>query len=311
MRVCWLLLAAAVLALSGWACSADEERPDAGDEPDAASEEPGMGDDGFDAGPGDQGDGGDPGGADDGVGDAGGDVGPGIWHPAPGTSWQWQLSGTIDTSVDVTMYDIDLFDTPRATIDALRAAGRVVICYFSAGSLEDWRPDAGDFPRAAVGLPLDGWDGEWWIDVRSAAIRQIMRARLDLAVDKGCDGVEPDNVDGYANDSGFDLRPADQIDYNRHLAAEAHARGLSIGLKNDLDQVPELVGDFDWALNEECFAYDECDTLLPFLRTGKAVFQVEYGGAQLAQQVCPRANALDFDSLIKKLELDAWRIACR
>jgi hypothetical protein len=63
----------------------------------------------------------------------------------------------------------------------------------------------------------------------------ILFARLDLAVAKGCDGVEPDNVDGYANNTNFPLTVQDQLQFNIWLANEAHARGLSIGLKNDLD----------------------------------------------------------------------------
>jgi hypothetical protein len=138
-----------------------------------------------------------------------------------------------------------------------------------------------------------------------------MQARLDLAVTKNCDGVEPDNVDAYSNNSGFNLTAADQLDYNRFLAAEAHTRGLSVGLKNDLDQVTDLLSDFDWALNEECFDWNECDMLRPFIQAGKAVFHVEYGDAQLAEDICPQANDLNFDSLIKNYDLDAWRIACR
>ena len=234
-----------------------------------------------------------------------------VWRPSPGTSWQWQLTGSLDTSLDVDMYDIDLFDNSTSAIAGLKADGRIVICYFSAGSREDWRPDADDFPASVIGDPLDGWDGECWLDIRSAAVRDIMRARLDLAASKGCDGVEPDNVDGYTNSPGFPLTAQDQLDYNRFLAAEAHARGLSIGLKNDVDQVNALVDDFDWALNEECFQYHECDMLEPFVAAGKAVFSVEYGSAGTADSICPQANALDFDTLIKHLDLDAWRIACR
>jgi hypothetical protein len=235
----------------------------------------------------------------------------GVWMPAPGTSWQWQLSGSIDTSLDVAMYDIDLFDVPQATIDELHAAGRRVVCYFSAGSREDWRPDAGDFPAAALGNPLDGWPGERWLDTRSAAVRDIMRARLDLAVTRQCDGVEPDNVDGFDNDPGFPLTGATQLDYNRFLATEAHARGLSVGLKNDLGQIAALVGDFDWALNEQCFEFDECDDLAPFIAAGKAVFEVEYGAQATADAVCSDANARDFDTLVKQMELGPARIACR
>ncbi len=238
------------------------------------------------------------------------DAGPGRWQPAPGTTWQWQLSGTIDTSVDVAMYDIDLFDAPQGTIDSLRAAGRVVVCYFSAGSYENWRSDEASIPMSARGNALDGWPGERWLDVRDQGVRDVMKARLDLAVTKKCDGVEPDNVDGYDNSPGFPLTAADQLDYNRFLAREAHARGLSIGLKNDLAQIPALIDDFDWALNEQCFEYDECTTLSPFITAGKAVFNVEYGAASVASSVCPRADALGFDTLIKRLELDAWRVAC-
>jgi len=234
-----------------------------------------------------------------------------IWHPAPGIGWQWQLSGTVDTSLEVAMYDIDLFDTPRDTIDRLHADGRVVICYFSAGSREDWRPDADEFPQGVLGNELDGWPGERWLDIRSPEVRRLMLARLDLAATKRCDGVEPDNVDSYQNDPGFPLSAGDQLDYNIFLAEAAHARGLSVGLKNDLDQVPQLVEHFDWALNEECFRYHECDLLDPFIATGKAVFQVEYGDADLADRVCPQANARDFDTLIKHLDLDTWRVACR
>jgi len=235
-----------------------------------------------------------------------------VWRPVPGTSWQWQLTDLpVDRSFDVQMYDIDLFDVPQATIDALHDEGRIVICYFSAGSYEEWREDADRFPTAALGNELDGWAGERWLDVRDATVRTIMTDRLDLAVSKECDGVEPDNVDGYTNDPGFDLDGTDQLDYNGFLAAEAHARGLSIGLKNDLDQIGDLLDDFDWALNEECFAYDECDLLAPFVDAGKAVFQVEYGGAGLESTICPQANARDLDTLIKRLDLDAWRISCR
>ncbi len=181
------------------------------------------------------------------------------WRPAPGTSWQWQLSGDLDLSCDVDMYDIDLFDTPKATIADLQAQGRVVICYFSAGSWEDWRPDAADFPAAVKGDTLDGWPDERWLDIRELdVLAPILEARLDMAVAKGCDGVEPDNVDGYQNGTGFPLEGADQVAFNRWLAQAAHARNLSVGLKNDLGQIPALIDFFDWALNEQCFQYHEC-----------------------------------------------------
>ncbi len=235
---------------------------------------------------------------------------PTIWHPAPGTTWQWQLKGTLDTSVNVAMYDIDLFTTSDATIKALRQAGRVVICYFSAGSYEPGRPDSASFPGSVLGNELDGWPDERWLDVRSTVVRDLMRKRIELARTKGCDGVEPDNVDGYLNDNGFSLKAADQLSFNTFLATEAHARGLSVGLKNDLAQVPELVQLFDWALNEQCHEFDECDTESPFITAGKAVFHVEYTPQSDVESVCPDMKKYGFSTLIKHLELDAWYQTC-
>lgn len=208
------------------------------------------------------------------------------------------------------MYDIDLFETSQSTIDQLHAKGIIVICYFSAGSYENWRSDAGQFPSAAIGKS-NGWEGENWIDTRNAVVRDIMKKRLDLAVSKKCDGVEPDNVDGYSNNTGFNLTAATQIDYNTFLATEAHNRSLSVGLKNDIEQVSQLESSFDWALNEECFAFDECDPLTLFIQHGKAVFQVEYGGQSKVSSICPKAKVLNFDTLIKNMDLDAFRISCR
>jgi hypothetical protein len=248
--------------------------------------------------------------------DAGPPPTPGTyWKPAPGATWQWQLTGTIDQSLSVDMYDVDLVNTPSSTIASLRAAGRKAVCYFSAGSREDWRPDAGDFAAADYGKPLDGWPDERWLDVRRANVRTIMKNRLDLARSKGCDGVEPDNVDGYSNDTGFPLTSADQVNYNRFLAIEAHARGLSVGLKNTPDLVSQLVSSFDWELDEQCLQYSECAAFKPFLAANKAVFHVEYvdstsQGAAKKSQVCSDPSRIGFSTLIKMLDLDAWRIAC-
>jgi len=126
---------------------------------------------------------------------------------------------------------------------------------------------------------------------------------MDLAVSKGCDGLEPDNVDGYSSSNGFSLKAADQLDFNKFLASEAHKRGLSIGLKNDLEQAKSLEPFFDWALNEQCYEYDECTDLNVFIQAGKAVFSTEYSGS--AGTVCPYMNGLKFSSLIKDLDLDA------
>jgi len=205
------------------------------------------------------------------------------------------------------MYDIDLFDNDASTIASLHAQGRAVICYFST-QYENWRPDAGDFTSAVLGANLDDWPGEKYVDITSTVVRNIMTARLDLAVSKGCDGVEPDNVDEYENNNGLGITAAEQLDFNKFIAQQAHARGLSVGLKNDLDQVNSLVSYFDWALDEQCNQYSECDTLKPFVSAGKAVFGVEYKGS--VSSFCPKMVTDDFSWLLKDMDLDATVTPC-
>ena len=176
----------------------------------------------------------------------------------PGTTWQWQLTGNIDTSVPAQVYDIDGEDASQATVNALHAQGRQVICYFSAGTFENWRSDAGDFPASVKGNG-NGWPGEVWLDISNVAVLQpIMTARIQACAAKGFDGIEPDNIDGYSNSTGFSLSAADQLAYNTMLANVAHANGLAAGLKNDIEQAGQLQPVFDYAVNEECFAFNEC-----------------------------------------------------
>ncbi len=234
----------------------------------------------------------------------------GIWKPAVHMSWQWQLTTPVDQSINVALYDIDGFDNDASVVASLHAKGRKVVCYIDAGTYENWRSDANQIPSSVRGNGVQGWAGEQWLDFRKLnVVGPIMQARLDMCKTKGFDGVELDNVDGYTNNTGFLLTANDQLTYNTWLAHEAHLRGMSAGLKNDLDQVPQSLPYFDWALDEQCFQYAECDQLTPFIRAGKAVFEVEY--SLNASQFCPQANALNFNSLLKNLALDAPRTACR
>jgi hypothetical protein len=233
-----------------------------------------------------------------------------IWQPATRTAWQWQLTTPVDASVDFPVYDIDLFDNDAHVVAALHAAGRRVICYMSVGSWENWRPDASKFPESVKGPTIPDWPDERWLDIRQLnVLGPIIEARFDLCKAKGFDAIEPDWIDNYVQKTGFPISYADQITYNTFLANAAHARGLSIGLKNDINQVADLLPLFDWALNEQCFEFAECETLRPFVAAGKAVFQVEYNIEP--SRFCAQANAMNFNSMKKNRKLDAYRVACR
>jgi hypothetical protein len=231
------------------------------------------------------------------------------WTPAPTDSWQYQLSGRVDTSVDARVFDVDAFSTRRSVIATIHTATHHVVCYIDAGSWEPYRPDAARFPGSVIGRAVDGWPDERWLDIRQLDIlKPILRARIALCANKGFDGVEFDWADGYLNDTGFHLQRADQLRFDRWLARAAHSKGLAVGLKNALPLVPDLMGNFDFAVNEQCFQYDECEAYQPFLSAGKAVLNVEY--ALPRDRFCGRAAALGIVAMRKHLELDAWRRAC-
>lgn len=237
------------------------------------------------------------------------------WQPSVADTWQWQLRGKINTSYTVNVYDIDLFDTDAATIAQLKRTGRKVVCYFSAGSAESWRADYGAFKPADKGKAMRGWAGENWLDVRSANVRQIMKQRLDHAAVKGCDGVEPDNVDGYDNDTGFALTAQDQLDFNRFLAEEAHARSLAIGLKNDVNQLAALEPFFDFAVNEECHEQNECAGYVAFTDKKKPVFNAEYRASYRTEAgrraLCAAAKKANLRTLVLPKALDdSFRFSC-
>lgn len=225
-------------------------------------------------------------------------------------SWQVQYSGKLEPILDVEIYNLDLFDTDSSIIAQLHERGIFVMCYFSGGSFEKWRTDASLFSQTILGKDLKGWPGEKWLDIRQIELlKPIMSARLEIASQKDCDGVDPDNINGYENDTGFPLTYDDQLSFNIFLANAAHEHGLAIGLKNDLAQISDLLSYFDWALNEECFSFNECQMLLPFIKAGKPVFVIEY--ETNAKDFCPQANKLNINALQKHWDLDAFRISCK
>jgi hypothetical protein len=231
-----------------------------------------------------------------------------VAFPPQTSPWQWQLQGRIDTSVDASVYDIDGFETPASTVRKLHRQGRKAICYLDVGSWENFRPDAKRFPVSVRGDRYEGFPNERWLDIRRfRSFAKPLEARFAICARKGFDAVEPDNLAGFENKTGFPLSAADQLRFNRWVARRVHADGMAVALKNDGTQAAELVGDFDFAIVEECFQYHECGLYEPFVEDGKAVFEAEY--ELQPSQYCDKAKALDFSSIGKSYDLFArpWR----
>lgn len=242
-------------------------------------------------------------------------------------------------TVAPTVFDIDILQDGKcyspqdysvlnyAAVQAIHVRGARVIGYIDAGTAETWRPD---FPEMQAfdqscdgclfGNPLSAFPDEYWLNITTDAkgvnpntgetqtarrfLLDEMLFRLKEAKLIGVDAIEFDDVDGWQSRTGLGLTAQDQLRYNTRLANLAHHMGFAVGLKNDLSQAGTLQPYFDFAINEECFQYDECGPLQSWpSQYGKAVFNVEYEAAP--SEFCPLANsaAYNFNAIRKTDDL--------
>jgi hypothetical protein len=251
-------------------------------------------------------------------------------------------------TVAPTVFDIDILQDGKcyspqdysvlnyAAVQALHVRGARVIGYIDAGTAETWRPD---FPEMQAfdqscdgclfGNPLSNYPDEYWLNITTGAkgidpntgqsettrrfVLDEMLTRLKEAKLIGVDAIEFDDVDAYQSHSGFSISPSAQMQYNAMLANLAHRMGFAVGLKNDLSQASDLQPYFDFAINEQCWQYNECGALKSWpSQYGKAVFNVEYGTDPAI--FCPKANSprFNFNSILKTDDLfDVPYMPCR
>lgn len=279
--------------------------------------------------------------------------------PGDSRNWDIQLAAPFDLSAPRTMITISLWDAvPTATTldygdgapvtvpvgalaDAIatahaRTPRTIVICHVDTGAWEAGRPDAGKFPGASGALPdrpttpetgsVIGWSAsradERYLDTRAASRAQfapLIWKRLDLAAQIGCDGVMPDRNDAAPSNPGFAIEVSDEESWYREVAMQAHARGLSVGMKNG-NTIPGLVDTlasvFDWIVIERCGEYQDCDSGRPFVNAHKAALAIDYvpdadGGVDPAI-ACPRQMLGQIqDGIVKDAALtSATRTQC-
>lgn len=240
-------------------------------------------------------------------------------------------------TVAPTVFDIDFQTDPfctggtitqenTAAVAALHAQGAHVIGYIDAGGAESFRPD---FPQyqsfnascggCLFGKPIGGFRNEFWLNINNNVfghdpndaagttesaqefVLEENAARLARVKADGFDGVEFDVVDAWQNNTGLSISADTQLQFNTQLANLAHQQGLSVALKNDVNQIPDLFPYFDFAINEQCQQYRECATLQPFLNAGDAVYQVEYKLS--TSKFCPQANTANRSGILKTFDL--------
>ena len=237
------------------------------------------------------------------------------WIPAPGSSFQYDLSDAGLPTPSASMVDLDWEATSASNVAALHVAGSKAVCYVDAGTEETWRPDASSFPAVVIGNADAGWPGEFWLDVRRYDILgPIMTARIATCKQKGFDAVEFDNIDGYGNNTGFPLTLEDGENYLTKLAQVAHGDGLAVALKNAPEMLPAILPTVDFAIDEDCWQQGWCSSDAALRTAKKLVVDVEYDDVTTLLQFdsidCPAAAALGDTAILKHRTLDAWIATC-
>jgi hypothetical protein len=223
-------------------------------------------------------------------------------------SFRIQLSEELDLSSLVDLHVVDAHSPTDADFTALKAAGSLVACYFSAGSFEPWRPDAAEFSEVVLGSALANYPDERWLDITSEQVVLLMAGRMDAASERGCDAVYPSVVrPTNAEDTGFEISLASFRAYESRLAELAKERGLR-SLYAGGSTYDEGANTYDGAVVFGCVAGGSCQTWAEFA-LARGVYSVEIGTEGAPEVFCGDTPG-DWPVLVKTEELGAFSYPC-
>ena len=252
------------------------------------------------------------------------------WHPGPVSSWQYDLEWPVAVPTNVgpvQVYDLDYDGSGQdtqaqvaAVVAHAHAEGSHAICYVETGGWENYRPDAGKYPRSILGRSISGYPDERYVDIRRwPLLGPVLDARFRQCKAEGFDGVETDIDDSYTDSTGFPLTLQDEVTFDTEVAHSIHALGLAWFLKNGIDDdafITDMAPLAEGTVNEQCWQYSECSQLEPFVKAGKPVLNVEYEDPAPAS-TCRRALAFPMATMHTDVNLDGriawacWRYGSR
>ncbi len=200
--------------------------------------------------------------------------------PTSGTL-DYQLGGAYDSLPDPHgRIDIIVRDAGAAPV-----TGAYSVCYVNGFQTQpdeaaDWRDHTDLLLHDAGGdLVVDpDWPDEHILDPstadRRSQILDIIGPVIDGCAESGFDAVEIDNLD--TADRFPDIDRSGALELAAAYVDRAHAKGLSIAQKNaaELADTAHAQLGFDFAVTEECAAYDECDRFTSVY--GDRVLAIEY-----------------------------------
>jgi hypothetical protein len=225
-------------------------------------------------------------------------------YPAPGSANIWDT----DLFQDSNVADGGIPTGPSPVVAAIHAAGHYSICYVEACAYQEGFPDDANFATADYGgvgneaTQMQGYADEFWFDLTgfknyvAGQPSTLSGAALNVAAGlddrfarcklEGQDAVEPDDLDGYTNQSQSGVTPwsmvrADSAGFERWLSYDIHANGLAAFQKNDPANASADAPLFDGMIIEECNFYnDPCagssGDATAYLAAGKPVLNAEY-----------------------------------
>ena len=241
------------------------------------------------------------------------------YKPQIGDSFEWRLDSIGLNEINqytCKIIDIDAFSATKELVDAFHARGIKVIAYISVGTIENYRSDSTLLPHEIIGNIYPAWPDERFLNIREIEkMKPFIISRFNMIKQKGFDGIEPDNMDGYGEINGFNLSLNDTEIFCEWIIEEAHNRGLSIGQKNTEELVPLLYKKFDWALTEDVFNSNTQNDYSLYISVNKPVFSAEYTDAMsitdFSTFVCSKAKKLKYFAFLKHRDLTQWKYECK
>jgi hypothetical protein len=226
-----------------------------------------------------------------------------------------QIEGLPTPPPKVDYLEIDGFESTKEQVDAIKAQGTKAICYISAGTAEDFRPDFAEFKKIpnTIGNAYPNFEGDYFINTNHwRDFFPVMKKRIQMCKDKGFDYVDFDVIDSYDVDPeemGFRLSQETQTDYITALTKAAHESELKTVQKNATELAAKLEPHFDALLTEECVRLDFCGDAEPYVAAGKPVFNVEYPESWKdkpfsRESVCDVSDKTKVRTILSTLALD-------
>jgi len=246
----------------------------------------------------------------------------GDWYrPALKTKWSWQNEGNIEIIDNVSMYVVDLFTIEGSDITAIHDGGHKVMCVFHSAQVnisdDNSDPDQEKYDVDVRQNYTDDTNTSKWLDISQGSVRDNLTKRIDIAQEKGCDGVVPTDTYMYnISGTGVTFDSDAQKKYNIRLANYAHDQNLTVGLKDDKSQIFSLVEYYDFALTRDCYALGHCDAYEYFVEKKKPVFDTELNttyplNSTIRNTMCADANKRKYSTIVVTYDLNGtYRDSC-